>query len=198
MTNPSPKRGDLAVPDVGDRIATERFVRENAPWMLRTARRILGDNEVAEDVVQTSFSSVFRSLESFQGRSSLKTWIYRIVVNEALMELRKQRRRNEQPIDELLPVFDKNGCRIEVDWADFQTPEILLQRSEISEVVSNSIGQLPENYRIVLLLRDIEELSSSEVAEVLGLSEANVKVRLHRARAALKKLLEPLMRGEQL
>lgn len=198
MTNPSPKRGDLAVPDVGDRIATERFVRENAPWMLRTARRILGDNEVAEDVVQTSFSSVFRSLESFQGRSSLKTWIYRIVVNEALMELRKQRRRNEQPIDELLPVFDKNGCRIEVDWADFQTPEILLQRSEISEVVSKSIGQLPENYRIVLLLRDIEELSSSEVAEVLGLSEANVKVRLHRARAALKKLLEPLMRGEQL
>ncbi len=198
MTNPSSKGGELAVPDVGDRKATERFVRENAPWMLRTARRILGDNEVAEDVVQMSFSNVFRNLQSFQGRSSLKTWIYRIVVNEALMELRKRKRRNEQSIDELLPFFDQNGCRIEVDWADFQTPEFLLQRSETSGVVSKSIGQLPENYRIVLLLRDIEELSSSEVAEVLGLSEANVKVRLHRARAALKKLLEPLMRGEQL
>ncbi len=196
-TEPSSNQG-LSSVDLQDDKSTEKFVRDNVLWMLKTARRILGDDGLAEDAVQTAFGSIFRGLASFQGRSSLKTWMYRIVVNEALMQLRKRERRREWSIDELLPVFDDNGCRIEQDWASFETPEILLQRSETKEVVSELIGQLPENYRIVLLLRDIEEMSTAEVAEVLELSEANVKVRLHRARAALKKLLEPLLRGEQL
>lgn len=169
--------------------------------MLAVAKRIVVDTAIAEDVVQEAFSSVFENLDSFRGDSSLKTWIHRIVVNQALMALRKQRRRNEQPIDQLLPQFDDNGCRID-DPAmlsqSAETPEALLMSNDRKQQVLSSILLLPESYRIVLMLRDIEELSTSEVADATGLTEANVKVRLHRARAALKKLLSPFFEGPEL
>jgi RNA polymerase sigma-70 factor (ECF subfamily) len=184
-----------------DRATTERFVRCNLGWMLAVAKRIVVDTAIAEDVVQEAFSSVFENLDSFRGDSSLKTWIHRIVVNQALMALRKQRRRNEQPIDQLLPQFDDNGCRID-DPAmlsqSAETPEALLMSNDRKQQVLSSILLLPESYRIVLMLRDIEELSTSEVADATGLTEANVKVRLHRARAALKKLLSPFFEGPEL
>lgn len=170
-------------------------------WMLAVAKRIVLDTAIAEDVAQEAFSNVFRNLASFRGDSSLKTWIHRIVVNQALMALRKQRRRNEQPIEELLPQFDGYGCRIDETTVLSQlaeTPEAMLMSSDRKQQVLSSIERLPENYRIVLMLRDIEELSTSEVAEVTGLTEANVKVRLHRARAALKKLLSPFFEGPEL
>lgn len=184
-----------------DKVATEEFVRANLGWMLAVAKRIVRDAAIAEDVVQEAFSSVFTNLESFRGNSTLKTWIHRIVVNQALMTLRKQRRRNEQPIEELLPQFDGYDCRIEEPSMLAQlakTPEALLMTSDRKQQVLSSIGLLPESYRIVLTLRDIEELSTSEVAEVTGLTETNVKVRLHRARAALKKLLSPHFEGPEL
>ena len=181
-----------------DRSATERFVRGHAGWMLSVARRILGDAGHAEDAVQNAFANIFKSLESFDGRSALKTWMHRIVVNDALMLLRKHRPQLVDDIDDLLPVFDANGCRIDDDWTTFETPESALQRSQSKARIAELIDRLPDRYRIVLMLRDIEELSTSEVAQRLELSEANVKVRLHRARAALKKLLEPLIREEEL
>mgnify|MGYP001824463886 CR=1 FL=1 len=181
--------------------ATENFVRSNTGWMLAVARRIVLDAATAEDVVQEAFSNIFSSLKSFQGNSSLKTWMHRIVVNQALMALRKRRRRNEHPIEELLPQFDGYGCRIdEPSMLSHlaQTPEALLLSSDRRQQVLASIDRLPDSYRVVLMLRDIEELSTSEVAEMTGLTEANVKVRLHRARAALKKLLSPLFEGTAL
>ncbi|MDP6342588.1 MAG: sigma-70 family RNA polymerase sigma factor [Alphaproteobacteria bacterium] len=189
---------DLAALRTGDRVATERFVREHAAWMLAVARRILRDHGHAEDAVQNAFAAVFKNLEKFDGRSALRTWMHRIVVNEALMLLRKSRRGRETPIDDLLPDFDDAGCRIEDRWTTVETPESLLQQTQTRARISELIDQLPDNYRIVLMLRDIEELSTAEVAELLDMSETNVKVRLHRARAALKKLLEPLIRGQAL
>ena len=176
--------------------ATEKFVRENIGWMLSVARRMLRDNAQAEDCVQDAFSSIFKNLESFRGDSSLKTWMHRIVANQALMVLRRNKRLNEAPIDDLLPVFDERGCREEERWTTFETPESLMERSQTRETVTALIDKLPDNYRTILLLRDIEEMSNSEVAELMNLTETNVKVRVHRARAALKKLLEPLLRGE--
>jgi len=177
-----------------DKAATEWFVRTHSPWMLFLATRILRDRGTAEDAIQNAFINIFKGLPDFDARSTLKTWMHRIVVNQALMELRKKRRRQESSIDDLLPRFDGNGCRIEEQprlQQEAQTPENLMLTSDESNTVLRCIGELPESYRIVLMLRDIEELSTSETAQATGLSETNVKVRLHRARAALKKLLDP-------
>lgn len=180
----------------GDLRATETFVRNHAPWMLALARRILKDEAQAENAVQNAFASVFQNLDSFEGRSAPKTWIHKIVVNQALMLLRKRNRLQEEPIDDLMPVFDENGCRFEDPWTVLETPETIFQQSQAQKHISALIDQLPDAYRVVLILRDIEEMSTADVADALSLSEANMKVRLHRARAALKRLLEPLLRGD--
>jgi len=182
----------------GDKTATKTFVESNIGWMLAVSRRFLRDNAMSEDAVQNAFVNIFRALERFEGRSTLKTWMHRIVVNESLAILRKHNRLKENSIEDLQPEFDDNGCRYEDRWAAFETPENMLQQSQMRDRIHDRINALPDNYRIILLLRDIEEMSTAEVAEMLGLSETNVKVRLHRARSALKKLLEPLMKGQAL
>ena len=176
--------------------AAERLVRDHAGWMLSVARRYVKEDALAEDCVQEAFLSAFSNIDEFEGRSSLKTWLHRITVNAALMKLRSLRRHDSQSIDELLPEFDANDCRIEAPWHHMATPAELLERKDTRALIAAMIGELPDGYRIILLLRDIEERSTTEVAELLGLSESNVKVRLHRARAALKKLLEPILRRE--
>ena len=201
VANEVPKLGeemDISALRRGANSVTEKFVRGNIGWMLAVAHRILKDDGLANDCVQDAFSSIFKNLESFRGESSLRTWMHRIVVNQALMSLRSRKRLKESRIDDLLPVFDENGCRLEEPWTDFETPETLMEKSQTKQTVIDLINMLPDNYRTVLLLRDIEELSISEVAEALNLSAANVKVRVHRARSALKKLLEPLLRREKL
>jgi len=189
---------DHAVADLkaGDRRAAERFVRAHIGWMLALARRILRDAHHAEDAVQNAFAKIFANLDGFDGRSALKTWMHRIVVNESLMLLRRLGRADATSIDEFLPVFDDNGCRVEERWMTHETPEALMLRTDIRARVKEKIDLLPENYRIILVLRDIEEMTTHEVAMLLDISEANVKVRLHRARAALKRLLEPLVKGQ--
>ncbi len=193
-----PHNDELVALRDGDRAATEAFVREHIGWMRAVANRFLRDIGQADDAVQNAFANIFKNLGNFHGRSSLKSWMHRILVNEALMLLRKRRQLREDAIDELLPNFDWNGCRIEAVWTTAQTPEAIMQQSQSVAKITELIGLLPDQYRIVLLLRDIEELSTADVAEMLQLSEANVKVRLHRARAALKKLMEPLIRGQAL
>ena len=93
----------------GDKGAAEILVRTHASWMLAVARRVAGDSALAEDSVQEAFINVFRKIGDFEERSSLKTWLHRIVVNQVLMKLRARRNKNEIPIDELLPAFDANA-----------------------------------------------------------------------------------------
>ena len=180
----SPEEGVIVAVRDGDPVATAEFVRNNIEWMLAVARRLLRDNALSEDAVQNAFINVFRALKTFEGRSSLKTWMHRIVVNEALATLRKGRRLKETSIEDLQPDFDGSGCRIDERWERVETPEALLQKSQIQARVLELIERLPDHYRVIVVLRDIEELSTHEVAEVLDLSETNVKVRLHRARSA--------------
>ncbi len=177
-------------------VEAERLVRDNIGWMLALAERILGDRAHAEDVVQDAFISAFRGLPTFAGRSSLKTWLNRITVNAALMKLRQLKRLGEQSIDEYLPEFDRYDCRIEAPWTYLVSVEDVMESDQLRLLVTEAIAKLPDTYRIVLQLRDIEDYDTGEVAELLGISSSNVKVRLHRARAALKKLLEPILRGE--
>lgn len=164
--------------------------------MSRLARRLVKDSADAEDVVQDAFVNILGKLDTFEARASLSTWMHRIVVNQALMLLRKRKRMREAPIDDLLPEFGGNGCRLEPMRSELDSPETSAQRTETGTHVRKLIDRLPDNYRIVLMLRDIEELSVTEVADLLEISQANVKVRLHRARAALKKLLEPTFRDQ--
>ena len=181
----------------GNDQAVDVLVRTHASWMTAVAWRITRDQALAEDCLQEAFINALNKIGDFEGRSSLKTWLHRIVVNQALIKLRQRRRTNEVQVDEWLPEFDENACRIEGPWPTILTPEELLERDDTRAFILSKIDQLPENYRLVLHLRDIEELSTSDVAELVGLSETNVKVRLHRARSALKKLIEPVLRGER-
>ena len=137
-------------------------------------------------------SCAFKSIDTFKGDSELSTWLHRILVNSALMHLRAKRRWAEADggeIDELLPRFDTAGNWI--DECSHSAPaHVLFEASETRARVRRCIELLPDNYRTVLILRDIEELATEEVASLLDVTPSNVKVRLHRARQALKVLLE--------
>ncbi|MGI9435238.1 MAG: RNA polymerase sigma factor [Geminicoccaceae bacterium] len=193
---PEPSADDHAiVPDAADQAATAAFVRAHIGWMLQVARTYLREASLAEDVVQNAFAKIFTKGDQFEGKAGIRSWMRRIVVNEALMLLRKRRSLNEDDrIDPLLPTFDENNCRIEAPWSVMPTPEQRLLSKEARQIVTDAISKLPDAYRVTLLLRDIEEQTTAEVAETLDISETNVKVRLHRARAALKTLLEPHLR----
>jgi RNA polymerase sigma-70 factor (ECF subfamily) len=164
--------------------------------MLATARRFVGSEDEARDVVQEAFLAAFRAIDGFAGTALLSTWLHRIVVNAALMKLRSRRRRREEPIDGLLPRFDEEGY-----WADGAAPsetatDMLIESDQTRAMVRKAIDQLPANYRSVLLLRDIEELDTDETATLLGVTPNAVKTRLHRARQALRTLLEREMLAE--
>lgn len=180
----------------GPRLAVNRaFIAQHAPWMLTLARRVLSDDHLAEDAVQEALLAVHTSSGSFEGRSDVRTWLYRVTLNAAL---RLQRKRDPEPcdIDALQASFDANACRIEEPWGALPTVAEVVEQSELSAFVQQCVGRLPENYRVCLQLRDFEELTVREVSQVLEISEQNVKVRTHRARAALKHLLEPMLRGK--
>ena len=178
-------------------IESEAIVRENFSWMLRLAQRTLGNqSSLAEDVVQNAFVNVFRSIDELQDPSKLTAWMHRITVNSALMEIRKRQRLAEQPIDELLPEFDQQDCRLEERWSYLARTQDIVESHYLQALINDSLSQLPESYRIVLHLRDIEGYDTKEVAELLDVTPDNVKIRLHRARSAMKKLIEPLLRGE--
>ncbi len=172
----------------GDERAFEELVRTHGGRMLATAQRLLRDEDAARDAVQDAFLCAFRALPRFEGGSLLSTWLHRIVVNAALMKLRTRRRHPEAAIDDLLPSFDATGHRVEEPAAPHA--EGALVRAELRVAVRACIDRLPESYRTVLVLRDIEELDTDETSRQLGLSREAVKTRLHRARQALKTLLE--------
>jgi RNA polymerase sigma-70 factor (ECF subfamily) len=141
----------------------------------------------AEDVVQETFLSAFKGIDRFDGRSGLSTWLYRIAFNAAMMRLRRRRpefvpvdRADEQEED--LPIPEAM-----VDWC--LLPEQELVRSEAREEMERAIGELPPKLRAVFVMRELEELSTEETAQALGLSEQAVKTRLHRARLLLRERL---------
>lgn len=183
----------LAALRVGEAAAFERLVREFGVPILAVCERLLFNYEDAREATQEVFLAAFRSISTFDGRSQLATWLHRIAINTALMKLRSKRRRPERSIEELLPTFLADGHRENPGGAWTESVLEIVQRDETCELVRAKIKCLPESYRTVLVLRDIEELQTQVVAELLGMSPSAVKVRLHRARQALRTLLAPLM-----
>lgn len=179
----------------GDSSAYDDLVRAYSPRMLAVTRRLLNSEDDAKDAVQDAFLSAFRGLANFEGGALLSTWLHRIAVNAALMKLRTRKRKPERSIETLLPVYLEDGHHAE-NFQEWNLPaDKAMMRAEQRAVVRQCIGELPDNYRTVLILRDIEELDTDEVAERLGVTPNAVKIRLHRARQALRTLLDPHFRS---
>lgn len=174
-------------------VACELLVREHAAPMRAIALRILHDESEADDVVQEAFLAALRALERFEGRSALPTWLHRITANAALMRLRARKARPVASLDELLPEFTEGGAwsRSCEPWKEPEQDPLL--REELCARVRECIARLPEKHRIPLLMRDIEGLRNDAIAERLGISVNAAKIRVHRARQAVRALLEPLM-----
>jgi RNA polymerase sigma-70 factor (ECF subfamily) len=175
----------------GDEPAFETLVNRYGARLLAVARRFLRDEEEARDAVQDAFLSAFRSVRSFKAESRISTWLHRIVVNVALMRLRTRRRKPEESLEPLLPTFSEDGHH---QWPVLPwraTVETELERKETAALVRAGIDRLPESYRTVLILRDFEELDTEETARLLGISLTAAKIRLHRARQALRAELAP-------
>ncbi len=174
--------------------AFEKLVRTYMARLLRVARRFFTSEEDARDAVQDAFLSAYKSIDRFEAGSTLSTWLHRIVINACLMRLRSKRRRPEENIDQLLPRFKEDGHQIPPSEPWPVSAEEMVQSIQTSKLVRDLINQLPDSYRVVLIMRDLEEMSTEETAEALGITPNAVKVRLHRARQALSTLLEPHVR----
>lgn len=180
----------------GDDDAYELLVRQFGGRLLAVARRYLHSEEDAADAVQDAFLSAFRAIDSFAGQSAIGTWLHRIVVNACLMKLRARPRHDTVSIDGLLPAFDESGHHVGPAERRPEQPESALDREETRALVRACIDRLPDEYRTILLLRDIDEVDTEQTAKMLGISRGAVKTRLHRARQALRTLLTPVINGQ--
>lgn len=158
--------------------------------MLAVARSMLGHDEDADDAVQDAYLSAFRSLDRFDGRSRLSTWLHRITVNACLMRLRSQRRRPDGSWRRRQCSDPDLHTTRDVASAHRPDPSVHLQRRELCALVQTRIDELPGEHREVLYLRDVLQLDTSAAADALNISVPGVKTRLHRARRALKSRLE--------
>ena len=162
----------------------EIVMRRYNQRLYRVARAILRNDGEAEDVMQDAYVRAYEHLDQFAGRAKFSTWLTRIAVNEALA---RQRRGNRY--QELEPMSESDGDPMDGFASMALTPEEQVSNSEIRGLLEKAVETLPDAYRTVFVLRDIEEMSTTDTANVLEISEENVKVRLHRARALLRKSL---------
>lgn len=187
----------------GDRDAFADVVRAHHASMVRVAEGFVANRATAEEVVQDTWVAVIRGIARFEGRSSLRTWIFRILVNQA--RTRGVREARTEPVASLAEEPPRDEPSVPADrfrgppgrgawraplarWHD--DPEIHLSSRETRRVVEETLQQMPAQRRLVMLLRDVEGLSASEVCELLGLSEVNQRVLLHRARTQVRARLE--------
>jgi RNA polymerase sigma-70 factor (ECF subfamily) len=177
----------------GEYKAFEELVQRYETKIYGHMLRLLGNREDAEDILQETFLNAFRALKGFRGDSSFSTWIYRIATNNALMKLRKMKRKYTEFREELPPAELLKGASVD---HSFESPPEALMEKEMLEALDKAVEKLPEKYRAVFLLRDVEEFSTQRTAEILDLTEAAVKSRLHRARIFLKESLSDFL-GEE-
>jgi RNA polymerase sigma-70 factor, ECF subfamily len=164
----------------GETMLYEILMRRYNQRIYRVARAILRDDGEAEDVMQDAYVRAYRNLSNFEGRSSFVTWLTRIAVNEALQRRKKVSRMDQIEDDDHIMKLAALG----------DSPEQSYGRQEITSILEKAVAALPEQYRIVFMLREIEEMTTEETAAALELSEENIRIRLHRARLLLRKFLE--------
>ena len=166
----------------GDKKYFELIIRRYNQRLFRIGLSILNNDVETEDAMQSTYIKAFENLSKFENRSSFGTWLTRIMLNECLAQkIKRQKLRNEM------------GKQIE-NFTTMSTPANILMNKELSSALENAIGQLPEKYRLVFILREIEQMSIKETCEALDIEEANVKVRLNRAKTMLKEHLNEYMK----
>jgi RNA polymerase sigma-70 factor, ECF subfamily len=168
--------------------AFERLMRQYNQRLFRVARSILKDDADAEDALQDAYVQAYRNLGEFRGEAELSTWLTRIVINQALMQARKRTRQRV-----VVPFGDRGEARgRELDVADEQaeSPSDAALRGEVRKVLERRIDELPEAFRTVFVMREVEEMTARETADALGIPEATVRTRLFRARALLREALD--------
>jgi len=178
----------------GDEPAFEDLVIRYQARVFRLARRLTGEDGDAQDALQEAFLRAYRGLGAFRGDARFSTWLYRIATNAALMQRRARQRRPAESLEAYLPRFDADGGHAATPAA-LQAPcrvEEVMDRRLLAEKARAGIDRLPDLYREAFVLRDLEELPTSEVAEVLGLEPAAVRQRVHRARLMLRGYLAAL------
>jgi RNA polymerase sigma-70 factor (ECF subfamily) len=185
-----PEGPDLEAVLRGDHDAFEALVRAESPRLFRMITRIVHDDDEARSLLQETYLQAYKRLHTFRRESKLTTWLYAIGLNLARASLRKRKRYDtleEDQIERLQPSF-RYGMYTE--RAEAWNPEKVVEQSERRRLVRTAIERLPEDYRVVITLRDLNELPTADVAQMLGITEGAVRVRLHRARQALRKLLD--------
>lgn len=191
-----------AIPDVDlarlcagrDREAVRHVLTANNQRLFRTAWSILRDRSEAEEAVQAAYVSAFSAIDGFEGRSSLSTWLTRIVVNEALGRVRSERRRRARLEADGVPVLDTYREKL-MAGSEPVPPDASVAREQLRLLMEHAIGELPDPFRTVFVLREIEGLSVEETGEALGIAPATVKTRLFRARHKLQEALAPEVRN---
>jgi len=183
----------------GDEPAFEEIVARYQARAYRLAHRLAGSEGDAQDVLQDAFLSAYRSLRSFRGDSRFSTWLFRIVTNAALMQRRARRRHPTEPLDAFLPRFDANGAHLgePLELQVAAQAEDLLDRQLLAAKAQAGIDRLPDLYRETFVLRDLEEMPTAEVADVLGIEPAAVRQRVHRARLLLRGYLTDIVGGQR-
>ncbi len=168
----------------GETAMFEIVMRRHNQLLYRVARSILRNDGEAEDVMQDAYVRAYERLDQFAGRAKFSTWLTRIAVHEALA---RQRRGNRY--QELEPMSEPEGDPMDRFASLALNPEQQASNSQVRRLLEEAVERLPDAYRTIFVLRDVEEMSTADAADVLEITEENVKVRLHRARALLRKSL---------
>jgi RNA polymerase sigma-70 factor (ECF subfamily) len=182
----------------GETGAFERFVDHFRAKIFHYSWLMCGQREDAEEVAQETLLKVFENFHQLREPERVRPWVFRVAKNACLMKRRKSvfAPAAELSLDELMPARSQRDGAVAIEIADWsRLPEDELLKSELKAVLHSAIDQLPELYKSVLLLRDLEELSTEETAQVLDIKEDAVKTRLHRARLAIRKLLDERLRA---
>jgi len=173
----------------GDKTALDELLQRYYSRVYRLAYGILRNPQDAEEVIQEVFLRVFQKLESFKGESSFSSWLYRVAIKTTYMKLRDRKGVSTFSFDQVGKLLDEEMIKSgSGEWVSRPDDELLTE--EALKIISEAIDQLPDDFKTVLILRDVEGLSTDEVAEILGLTPAAVKSRLHRARLFLRDKLE--------
>jgi RNA polymerase sigma-70 factor, ECF subfamily len=174
-----------------DRMACTCLLKFYAPRLLRLAGQLMGDPDEAEDVLQEAFIRACDRIDTFRSESGLGTWLHRIVINTALMRLRSRKAVTTDDIEAMVADYSDGTWKSVSSGAVEPSREIL--GAELLDAMNQAVSRLPESLRTVFVLRDVEGMSTREAAEMLGISESALKVRLHRARLALRQELAPYL-----
>jgi RNA polymerase sigma-70 factor (ECF subfamily) len=171
----------------GDKAACDDCIREHSPGIYRLALRLMRDEYEAEEVLQETFLNAFKGIDRFDGRSGLRTWLYRIAYNAAMMRLRRPKREFISVEEASDPEAGTPVPQELFDWSNI--PAETLEKSELRNEMAKAIRELPEKLKVVFMMRDLEDFSTEETAAALGVKIEVVKTRLHRARLRLRESL---------